>query len=105
MGQYPFSKRTRWDLDDFKKQPFIDGVKDNELELHYRGGARSINKVPMAHARWFSSMASRLSESQIRRAFEAAGANQSEIDGFASRLMEKIGELRKSTGEGLPAPQ
>jgi hypothetical protein len=99
MGRYPIVKRGRWDLEDFKAQKFIDGVSGNMLDLHYRGGARSINKIPLEHARWFAGLASQLTESQVRRAFEAAGATQAEIDGFSSRIMEKIRELQAAVNE------
>lgn len=99
MGRYPIVKRNRWDLDDFKAQKFIDGVSGNMLDLHYKGGARSINKIPLEHARWFASLASQLTERQVRSAFETAGATSPEIDGFSSRIMEKIRELQSAVNE------
>lgn len=99
MGRYPIVKRGRWDLEDFKTQKFIDGVSGNTLDLHYKGGARSINKVPIEHARWFARLASQLSEQQVRRAFEAAGATPAEVAGFSARLMEKIRELQTAVSE------
>ena len=103
MGRYMFVTRNRWDLDDFRTQKFIDGVSGNMLDLHYQGGARSINKVPLDHARWFSGLLSQLTDNQVRRAFEAAEANKSEIDGFSTRIMEKIRELQTAVSES-PRP-
>lgn len=103
MGRYPMVKRNRWDLEDFKAQKFIDGVSGSLLDLHYKGGARSIDKIPLEHARWFAGLASQLTERQVRSAFEAAGATQAEIDGFSSRIMEKIRELQSAVNEA-PRP-
>jgi hypothetical protein len=104
MGRYPLiSSRNRWDLEDFKKQGFIDGISGNMLDLHYKGGARSINKVPLEHARWFAGLAAQLTENQVRQAFEAAGATPAEVDGFSSRIMEKIRELQTAVNES-PRP-
>jgi hypothetical protein len=103
MGRYLFVTRNRWDLEDFKTQKFIDGVSGNMLDLHYQGGARSINKVPLDHAQWFSGLLSQLTVNQVRRAFEAAGANNSEIEGFSTRIMEKIRELQNAVNQS-PRP-
>jgi hypothetical protein len=104
MGRYPYlTKRNRWDLEDFKAQKFIDGVSGSTLDLHYKGGARSINKIPLEHARWFAGLASQLNERQIRSAFEAAGATPAEISGFSARIMEKIRELQSAVDDS-PRP-
>jgi hypothetical protein len=85
--------RTVWDLDAFRKQKLIDRVSGDTLYLAYEGGSKSMNKIPLEHARWFARMASQLTEAQVRRAFEAAGATQAEINGFSWRIMQKISEL------------
>jgi hypothetical protein len=94
--------RTEWNLAEFKKQKFIDRVNGETLYLHYEGGSKSMNEVPLEHARWFAAMAGQLTENQVRRAFEAAGATPAEIDGFSSRVMEKIRELQSAVGELRP---
>lgn len=89
---------SKWDLDAYQKQAFIDGVKNGRLELNYSGkGGRIMDSVPLEHARWFSGMVGQLSEEQIRQAFRAAGATDAEINGFASRVMEKINRLKEVT--------
>ena len=93
--------RTEWNLEEFKRQKFIDRVNGKTLYLHYEGGSKSMNEVPLEHACWFAAMAAQLTENQIRRAFEAAGATQAEIDGFSSRIMEKIKELQSAVNESL----
>jgi hypothetical protein len=88
---------SKWDLDDFRRVPFLDGVSGGMLTLAYRGGEKTIGRVPLEHARWFATLASQLSEAQIRRAFEAAGATPQEVDGFTAKLVEKIAALRAVT--------
>jgi hypothetical protein len=88
-----FSKRSRWNLPDYERHTFIDGVRNSQLDMHYVGAAQ-IDMVPLDHARWFAGMANELSVDQVRRAFEAAGASPQEVDGFTARVMAKIGELR-----------
>ena len=39
-------------------------------------------------------MASRLTDDQLRAAFRAAGADQTETSGFVTRLRQKINELK-----------
>ncbi len=94
--------RTTWNLEEFKKQKFIDRVNGKTLYLHYEGGSKSMGEVPLDHARWFAVLAAQLTENQVRRAFEAAGATQAEIDGFSSRIMEKIKELQSAVSELRP---
>jgi len=109
MGSGPdfLTGRSRWDLEDFQKSPFVKEVKDGKLALRYTGVA-TIDDVPLEHARWFSGLASQLTETQVRRAFEAAGATEAEVMGYSARLLQKIGELRDavglSTGVGSSAP-
>lgn len=86
---------TKWNLDDFRKEEFIEKVEDGMVDLDYEGYG-GINKVPVEHARWFAGLASQLTDDQLKDAFRAAGATQEEIDGFAARMREKIAELQKA---------
>lgn len=98
MGAFP-APRSKWNLEDFQKEEFIEGADANAIDLDYEGYGR-INKVPMAHARWFNALASQLTDEQLKAAFRAAGANAADTDGFAARLRAKLEELRKVTGSG-----
>jgi hypothetical protein len=91
--------RSRWDLDGYRRQPYLGDVdaKEGTLRLRYRTPFRSDITdvtVPIDHARWFEAMASQLSETQIRRAFDAAGAAGPEGAAFARTVVEKIGQLK-----------
>jgi hypothetical protein len=90
---------TKWDLEAFRKQPFIEGVSGGALKLNYSGKMSSALKiVPLEHARWFAGIIGRLTDEQLRATFKTAGASEAEISGFAARLREKINELEAAVG-------
>jgi len=93
------SGRDRWNLDAYRAEPLVDGVRDGKVALNHDGTA-SIDPVPLEHARWFASLAAQLTPDQVRRAFEAAGASVAERDGFSARFLEKIRELQQAVGSG-----
>ncbi|QQS44792.1 MAG: hypothetical protein IPM66_12500 [Acidobacteriota bacterium] len=100
-GNLAFNK-SKWDLDDFRKQKFIDGISRGSVKLHYRGKmSSSLKTVPLEHARWFAGLVGQLTDEQLRAAFKAAGATPAEEAGFAMRLREKINELVAAAG--MPA--
>lgn len=88
---------SKWDLDAYRKQGFIDGVKGGVVKFNYSGkGGRILDSVPVDHARWFAGIIGQLSDEQLREAFRAAGASQSESAGFTARIREKINELQSA---------
>lgn len=87
--------RTKWNLEDFRKEEFIEKVDGGMVDLDYEGYG-GINKVPVAHAAWFAKLASQLTDKQLADAFRAAGAAPEEVAGFAARMREKIAELQKA---------
>jgi hypothetical protein len=90
-----FISHSKWDLNDFRKQAFLDGVSKGQVKLHYRGKMGSVMKtVPLAHAQWFAGIVGQLTDEQLRSAFRAAGATDEEVAGFSARLREKINELK-----------
>ena len=92
MGQ-----KTKWNLKDYIAEDFIERVKDGKLQLDYEGfESKNLGEVPIEHARWFTSMARQLTPTQLRSAFEAAGATPPEVDGYSKRLAAKIAELQKA---------
>jgi len=87
---------TRWNVNDYQASSFIRGlVGDRLVFCHGLDGAPPLS-VPLEHARWFSSLASQLTRAQIRRAFQASGANSAEIEGFATAVMMRIERLRNA---------
>src|SRR5262249_7468303 len=79
-----FMSHTKWDLEDYSKQRFLHGAKGGEIKFHYSGKMNTPHSVPVDHARWFLGIISKLSDDQIKDAFRAAGATQSETEGFAA---------------------
>jgi hypothetical protein len=94
MGAFPMP-RSKWNLEDFQKEEFIEKVEDGLVDLDYEGYG-GIDKVPLEHARWFAGLASQLTDEQIRDAFRASGATDAEIEGFSSRIRQKISELQQA---------
>jgi hypothetical protein len=88
------SQRSKWHLADYKSEGFIEKVDAGVVHLDYDGFDSKMDRVPVEHARWFASLVSQLTEPQVRRAFEAAGAKPEEIEGFTKRFIEKIAELQ-----------
>jgi hypothetical protein len=95
-----FMSHSKWDLDAYAKQGFVSGVSGNALKLDYSGkGGRLMDSVPVEHARWFAGIVGQLSDEQIRQAFKAAGASQTEEQGFATRIRQKINQLKSAVGQ------
>jgi hypothetical protein len=94
MGGGGLSNHSKWNLEDYKGEGFVEKVADGELHLDYDGSEPGVDRVPLEHARWFASLLAQLTPEQIRRTFEAAGATREEIDGFSKRVIEKIAELQ-----------
>jgi hypothetical protein len=88
---------TKWDVEKFSKQPFLDGVSGNNVKLHYSGKMSAQASVPLDHARWFAGVIGQLTDDQLREAFKAAGATPTEIDGFSRQIRRKINELKGAT--------
>jgi hypothetical protein len=88
---------SKWDIEKFGKQRFIDGVSGSSVRLNYSGKMSAGSTVPLEHARWFAGILSQLTDDQLRQAFKAAGASQSEIEGFTKQLRKKIDELKSAT--------
>ena len=88
---------SKWDLDAYQKQGFVEGVSGGQLRFNYSGkGGSGMDSVPVEHARWFAGMVGKLSDEQIRQAFRAAGATDAEVSGFSARLRQKIEELKRA---------
>jgi hypothetical protein len=88
------SNHSKWNLEDYREEGFIEKIDDGMLHLDYDGLDSGLDRVPLDHARWFASLVAQLTPEQVRRAFEAAGASPSDVDGFATRFVEKITELQ-----------
>ena len=94
-----FMSHTKWDLADYTKQAFIDGVRGNAVQFHYSGKmGSSLKTIPLDHVKWFTGIVGQLSDNQIRDAFKASGASSAEIDGFSAHIRKRINELKAVAG-------
>ncbi len=94
-----FVTYSKWNLEDYNRQAFLDGVSGGKLKLHYRGrSAGSIRAVPVEHAKWFAGIVGQLTDAQLRDAFKAGAGTSSEIEGFTRRVRAKINELKAAVG-------
>lgn len=89
-----FLSHSKWDLADYSKQRFIDGTKSGSISFHYSGKMSSLRSIPVDHAQWFLGIVGKLSDNQIKDAFRAAGATQSETEGFSAQIRKRINELQ-----------
>ena len=97
-------KGTRWNLAQYESSDFIRGRVQDTLEFCHGLDLSPPLTVPLEHARWLSEMASQLSPAQVRRAFEASGAEPAEIEGFSTIVMNRFAQLSAAVagtqGEG-----
>ncbi|MBK9707100.1 MAG: hypothetical protein IPO77_08885 [Acidobacteria bacterium] len=90
-----FTSHSKWDLADYSKQAFLDGVSGNKVRFHYSGKmGSSLKDIPKDHLQWFVGIIGQLTDSQIRDAFKAAGATQAETDGFSNQIRKRINEMK-----------
>jgi hypothetical protein len=111
-------KRVKNSLEDFRASKFILSVENGMVNFDYStkpkgaGGAfasmfnpgyakRQANKekamrsIPVADAQWIGSMLARLSDKQLRDAFQAAHYDTATAEGFITVLRGRINELVK----------
>jgi hypothetical protein len=86
---------TRDDIDEFEQEPFIDGVSENRVQLHFKGAWREpqlIDSVTPDDVRWICERLARLTPEQWLDAFRAGGYSDSEARRFIHRLQQKVDE-------------
>lgn len=93
-----FTNHSKWQLEDYRGEGFIDAVSDEEVEFDFDGLESGMDRVPLEHVRWFAALAAELTPAQVRRAFEAAGASPAEIDGFSEVVLARLDALRTAAG-------
>ena len=105
--------RSKGKPDDYSESRFIDKVTPVKVDLvlhsrppipyavaipYYVKRVRMekvTDDIPRAHARWIGRWLGRLSNSQIRDAFRAAGYSPQEVDVYAREMRERINSLNK----------
>ncbi len=90
---------SKWTVEDYEKERFIEKVEPGEIHLDYDGWDSGLDRVSLDHARWFAALACQLTPEQVRRAFEAAGGTPEEVDRFSKKMLIKIAELQAVVGQ------
>ena len=89
------TNHSKWNLEDFRQEGFIDKVSGNMLHLAYDGYDPDLDKVPLEHARWFAGLVSQLlavaAAPRLRGRGRHAGTGRRL---FTTKLAEKIGALK-----------
>lgn len=98
MGGGVITNHSKWNLEHFRQEPFIEKVSNGTVHLGHDGFDPDLDRVPLEHARWFAGLVSQLTPAQLRRAFEAAGATPEHVEGFSAKLAEKIAALKTAIG-------
>ena len=96
LGGGPISNKSKWNLAHFREEKFISKVDGATLFLAYDGFDPDFDRVPLEHARWFAGLVAQLTTAQLRRAFEAAGAAPEQVEGYSTKLIEKIAALQQA---------
>ena len=97
------TNHSKWNLEDYRQEGFIDEVDDDEVEFDFDGLDGDMDEVPREHARWFADLLGQLTPAQVRQAFEAAGATPEEVDGFSQVVLTRIATLRDALQRPTPA--
>jgi hypothetical protein len=92
----PQGTPIKWTLSEYEKDRLVAGVEGDTLILDYQAYGTPPTRVPLEHARWFANLVGRLSEAQVRAAFNAAGATPQEVDGYTRKFLAKVSELRNA---------
>ena len=91
---------SKWDVDDYAQQAFLESTSATAVRFHYSGKpytgslGGSLRSVPREHVRWFAGIIGQLTDYQIGDAFRAAGATQEEVKGFTKVIRNRIYELK-----------
>ena len=62
------SNHSKWKLEDYRAEGFIEKVERGVVHLDYDGIDSGMDRVPLEHARWFATILSQLTPEQVRRA-------------------------------------
>jgi hypothetical protein len=93
FGRTGILDAPRGEPDVFDETPFITGVVNGRVKLHWRGLHRGLfDEITTADVIWICSRLNRLTDPQWRDAFRAGGIHDSDADRFIRRLKQKIAE-------------
>jgi hypothetical protein len=83
----------RGDIDVFEETPFIQGVVNGRVKLHWRGRHDALFRdITPAEVRWICQQLDKLTDSQWHDAFRAGGYSKATADRFIRKMKQKIVE-------------
>jgi hypothetical protein len=83
----------RGDPDVFEQTPFILGVENGRVRLHYRGRHKALfQNIRPADVRWICERLDTLTDRQWQDAFRAGGIEPQAAERFIRRMKQKIAE-------------
>jgi hypothetical protein len=83
---------------DYSKTKFIEGVKNDRIDLHYNGKKPKLfGDITVENGRWLADLLKQLRDEQIADAFRAANYTESEINVLAREVKERIASLDSAT--------
>jgi hypothetical protein len=97
------TNHSKWQLEHYRHEGFVDEVDDDSVELDFDGLESEMDTIPLDHARWFAGLLGQLTPTQVRQAFEAAGATPEEVQGFSEIVLARIAQLQSAVGVSAPA--
>jgi hypothetical protein len=87
---------NRWVLDEYRGSRLVSGVTMDNLSFRTPLLGKDPLTIPLSHARWFAGMAAQLTDDQIRKAFQAAGASAEEVEGYTAAVRSRLQELKET---------
>ena len=107
MGRGFGNHVTQWNLSDYQKDAFISSVDDNIVTFDFIDADKKENephrKIPIADVQWFRSIVDKLSDDDIRAAFNAAVATPELTAAYASGDITKANSLTSPEVNGFVA--
>lgn len=85
---------SRWNLAEYRNARVVSTVSAGHLVFTSPLMGNAPLKIPLEHARWFVSFASKLTDEQLRQAFTAAGASARDAEEFGAEVHTRIDAIR-----------
>ena len=93
FGRTGVISAPRGDVEVFEKTPFIEGVVNGRVKLHWRGRHDALFRdITPADVRWICGRLQKLTDQQWSDAFRAGGYSNATSDRFIRKMKQKISE-------------
>ena len=93
FGRTGVLSAARGDVEVFEETPFIEGVANGRVKLHWRGRHDTLfHDITPADVRWICARLQKLTDEQWHDAFRAGGYSKATADRFIRKMKQKIAE-------------